>query len=372
VTENLINAMELGTATASVPAAAAGKVDVPGGEVALQATPTAPAEAKLDVNARGETKVTIVRGTAKLSGVNGAGDLDMNRGESASLGKAGTVHVLEAIPGYFDFAVVLGTDTPNFTIHDPRGSTALRFEFGGKCPNGGVMELDRDGRFRAPKVSGGKDGANVQVSGGEWRYRLRCTAGENEGPAVASGSVLVRQDDGRRPLPKTASDNTIDADGRTYRISYQSLIPNLKVRYAGAGSAFKLHLATGGAEETFDSTKSPISVTGSHLKEATYTYWIEHDGVKQDKISTLIINFDQTAPQVYIEAPVNGQPFADHVEVKGAVLPGWSAKVGGVDIPVDKNTRRFTATVDPPSGQALAIRLAHPSLGVHFYLRRGK
>ncbi len=87
-------------------------------------------------------------------------------------------------------------------------------------------------------------------------------------------------------------------------------------------------------------------------------------------MSTLKITFDQTAPQVYIESPPNGQTFGPEIDVRGAVLPGWSAKVDAFDIPIDKNTRRFAAKVPPPEGQALAIRLAHPQRGVHFYLRR--
>jgi hypothetical protein len=182
----------------------------------------------------------------------------------------------------------------------------------------------------------------------------------------------VVRDDGRRPLPKEPGVNPIDADGRTYRISYQSLVPNMKIRYGGTGTAFTLHLATGGADETFESTTPSFNVPGNKLKEATYTYWVDHDGVKSDKVSTLIINFDQTAPQVYIELPLNGQPFGPDIQVKGAVLPLWTAKVDVVEIPIDPHTRRFTATVPPPDGAALAIRLSHPQRGVHFYLRRAK
>jgi hypothetical protein len=48
-------------------------------------------------------------------------------------------------------------------------------------------------------------------------------------------------------------------------------------------------------------------------------------------------------------------------------------KVEGVEIPVDKNTRRFNASVGAPQGaNALAIRLSHPQRGVHYYMRRGK
>jgi hypothetical protein len=57
--------------------------------------------------------------------------------------------------------------------------------------------------------------------------------------------------------------------------------------------------------------------------------------------------------------------------VHGAVLPGWSAAVEEIAIPIDKQ-RRFTAKVGAPSGRALAIRLSHPQRGVHYYLRRQK
>jgi hypothetical protein len=107
------------------------------------------------------------------------------------------------------------------------------------------------------------------------------------------------------------------------------------------------------------------------LHEGTYTYWIDRDGVKQEKVSTLAIDFDQTAPQVYIESPINVQPWAGDIDVRGAVLPGWSAQVDAIAIPVDKQ-RRFAAKVGAPGGAALAIRLAHPQRGVHYYLRRQK
>ena len=115
-----------------------------------------------------------------------------------------------------------------------------------------------------------------------------------------------------------------------------------------------------------------ISVPGTKLREGTYTYWFDRDGVRDKNVSTLKIDFDQTAPQVYIELPVNGKPFAADVDVKGAVLQGWAAAVGDVTIPIDAQ-RRFIAKVSPPSGaQALAIKLSHPQRGVHFYLRRPK
>ena len=363
VADDLLFGLELGVATASVGAGTEGKVGVPGGGVLVRATDKGPGKARLDVNAKGETKIAVLEGSAKLTGAPGT-ELDMKTGEVASLQKVGKITQTAKIPDYFDLRVTVGE---TFTVHDPKGNSALQFVWPGKCPAGGTIELDSDPRFRTPRLTGGKESANIMAEAGAWSYRLLCSNGGGGG----SGRVIVRKDAGTRPLPKDPPVNPIDADGRTYRISYQSLIPNVTIKVPGTGRSFKLHLATGGAEETFDSDKPLFKVDGKKLKEATYTYWVDRDGVKQDKASTLIINFDQTAPQVYIESPANGKPFAAEIDVKGAVLPGWTAKVDVTEIPIDKNTRRFSAKVGAPSGQqALAIRLSHPQRGVHYYLRR--
>ena len=366
IQQELLLGLELGTGLATVPAQADGKVGVPGGIIELHGTKDAAAEARIEVNARGEAKVAMAHGSAKLVG---ASALEMSGGESATLLKAGTINPGVVIPRFFDFKVVVGDAPKSFMVHDPKGSTALQFAFNGKCTSGGTVELDRDGRFRTPRVSEGKETANMLVPGGSWAWRLRCAGGG----VAASGAIAVVADAGRRPLPPKPSKNPIDADGRVYTVSYQSLIPNIEVHYNGTGAAFKLHLAQGGVDEVFESSKPVVEIPGKKLKEATYTFWFEKDG-KQDKVTTLKISFDQTAAQVYIEQPLDGAAFGDDVEVGGAALPGWTAKVDAVEIPVtDPNTRRFHAKVPPPSGgaQALAIRLSHPQRGIHFYLRRG-
>ena len=360
--DDLAFAVELGDVRAVVTAPAL--VVLPGGAVALGGTPAAAGETRLDATPR-ETKVAMLRGGSKLTGASGA-ELGMNRGESAILSRAGAIRVIEVIPGYFDFRVGVGE---SLTIHDPRPPTSVQFQFDGRCPDGGIIEVDRDSRFRTSKVSAGKDFANVLIPGGTWSYRLRCTSDGSEGNAIASGRVSAVRDDGRRPLPKNQGVNDIDADGRNYRISYQSAIPSVAVHVRNPGASHKLHLASGGKEQTFDSSTATVTVPGAQLHEGAYSYWIDRDGVKQDKVSSLTIDFDQTAPQVYIESPGNGQPWSGDIDVRGAVLPGWAAAVEAIAIPVDKQ-RRFAAKVGAPSGTALAIRLSHPQRGVHYYLRR--
>jgi len=337
-----------------------------GGGLALAGAPATPVHARIEASAR-DTKVTLVRGRGKLTGAGGA-ELGLNRGESAWLARAGTIRSIDAIPAYFDLRIAAGE---SLTIHDPRPPTAVQFQFDGKCPDGGIIEVDRDGRFRTAKVSSGRELANIMIGTGDVAYRLRCSVNGVDGGAVASGRIVARRDDGRRPLTKGQGINDIDADGRNYRISYQSTIPTIVVHVGTSGNTLKLHLATAGKEQTFDSTTQTVTVPGNQLHEGTYSYWVDRNGVKQDKVSTLTIDFDQTAPQVYIESPLNGQPWGSDIDVRGAVLPGWSAAVEAIAIPID-GQRRFSAKVGIPGGNALSIRLSHPTRGVHYYLRRQK
>ena len=87
----------------------------------------------------------------------------MTRGESAALGRAGTIRVVEAIPTTFDLRVAAGEV---LTVHDLRPPTAGQFQFGGKCPEGGIAELDRDGRFPTPRASAGQDAPNLRADQG--------------------------------------------------------------------------------------------------------------------------------------------------------------------------------------------------------------
>jgi hypothetical protein len=362
--EDLGFAIEQGLTSAE--AAAPATIAVPAGAFALAGVPGAPAQARIEVSPR-DSRITMVRGRGTLTGAAGA-SLVLNRGESAWLTRTGAIRSVDAIPTYFDLRVVAGE---SLTIHDPKPPTAVQFQFDGKCADGGIIEVDRDGRFRTAKVSAGREFANVMVGVGDLSYRLRCSANGVDGSAVASGRIVARRDDGRRPLTKYQPVNDIDADGRNYRISYQSAIPSVVVHVANAGRTTRLHLAAAGKEQTFDSTTQTVTLPGVQLHEGTYSYWLDRDGVKQDKVSTLTIDFDQTAPQVYIESPVNGQPWAGDIDVRGAVLPGWSAAVEAIAVPVDSQ-RRFSAKVGIPAGNALAIRLSHPQRGVHYYLRRAK
>lgn len=358
--------LDLVAGPATITATGSVRITVPGGVLVLDGTHDAPTEATVEANGR-QTRVAMRRGTGVLRGARDA-ELALVQGTTASVTRTGALRELVRVPTYFDLRVSAGE---SFTIHDPRGKTAVQIAFASACTDGGTLEVDRDMRFRSPRTSAGPGAANVMLSAGAWAYRVRCHERGEDGPTVASGRVIVRRDSGRRPLPKRPAVNPIDADGRNYRISYQSVIPTVAFRHPRrSGKTWTLHLATGGTEQTFEATKPVVEVPGTKLAERTYTYWFDIDGVKDAKVATLTIDFDQTAPQVYIEAPLDGRPWADTIDVRGAVAEGWTPSIDGVTIPIDR-TRRFMARVGRPGeSRALAIKATHAQRGVHYYLRR--
>jgi hypothetical protein len=369
VTAALELELEAGAASVRVAAGQSDHVRVPGGQVKPNATPTTGAETRIDI-ARGNATITAVTGGAQLIGKRGD-PVELPPGESATVRANGSVAPGELVsPAYFDYELEAGKPS-SLTIHDSTGTTAVRFGFISVCKDEGAVELDRNALFRSPLVAVGKRHANLMVRAGNWSYRVRCITDGTRGDAVVSGRITVVRDRGVRPLPKDPPHFEIATDGRNYRLDYQSRIPDVHIRSGGRGSVFKLRLASGTDERVLSSSTGSFSIPGHSLREREYTFWVERDGVKS-KVSTLRIGFDQTAAQVYIEAPTDGRPWGPHVEVEGATLPGWSATIDGKAVASDKNTRRFSTIVPAPKeARAIAIQLAHPERGVHVYIRRG-
>lgn len=320
----------------------------PWGELGLDAGPV-------------ETRIRIENGTAALIGANGE-RLEMARGDVAVVARDGSIRAVAGPPRYFDVRVAAGESV---TIHDPMGATAVQIAFGRTCPTDGAIEIDRDARFAAARMSAGTDRANVMIQAGIWAYRVRC----GDGAPFASGRIVVLRDDGARRLPPVPAPVTIDADGRTWRVEYKSTLPSLVVRARGVARVYRLHLANGDNEATFNGVLPAIStptitVPSAQLREGTYTFWFERDGVPDPKRSTLVIAFDQTAPQISLQTR-----WGADIDVHGAALDGWTATIDGVALPIID--QRFAAKVPlPVDAKSLAIRFEHPQRGVHVYVRR--
>jgi hypothetical protein len=351
-----------GSATASADQGAVTTIELPGGKAVLQGTKGA-VTARMDVSAN-ESRLSVSRGVVDLTSKDGT-LLAVNRGDTASLSKVGALRVIDAVPTYFDVAFSVGESGQ---IHDPKGATAVKLLFSDKCNGNGDIEVDNDARFKTPKVSSGNGSANVMLPSGGWYYRLRC-----DGKIATSGRFLVVRDAGEQRLPAATPTNAVATDGRQYTMTYQSVVPNVSVEWKGAsGSNFKLVVASGGKSTSYNSATAKGTIPGKGLREGQFSFWFEREDGLKSKVSTLNVVFEQNAVQVYIETPVNGRPFGNPVEVRGAALEGWKAFTSeGVPLKLDKQ-RRFAAQFPTPSGNALAIKLSHPKFGTHYYLRRGQ
>ena len=261
------------------------------------------------------------------------------------------------------------------TIHDPHPPTAVQFQIGATCPAGGIVELAAEGQDLDLQRGGRGRFANLLVEAGSWTYRVRCYGTGGLGGAVATGRIHVERAPGTRGLPRAQpAVNRLDADGRSYRIAYDSVIPTLELRAQGTGSRFRLHVVLDGTGVVFESSLPTILVPSSALRDGAYTFWFERDGVKDAVVTSLAIERDTSATQLRLDAPIDGGSWATDltmrpIEVRGSAAPGWVLSIEGIPLPVD-DQGRFAASVGPLTTRALALRAEHATRGLHYFLRR--
>jgi hypothetical protein len=247
------------------------------------------------------------------------------------------------------------------SIHDPRGKARVRVSFTHLCARDGTLEIARNARYAEPTGGSGDSFVDVDLDVGTWWYRVRCGAFTQ---ASANGRLTVRKDRGTPLQATTPAVHTIAADGRTYRISYRDVIPDVRIEI---GEVAALNLDRDGHEEVIVPLPPATSVIahGKDLVDGTYTYW----GSDPNKKSTLIIGPDLTAPQVFIDAPRIDSTWSTELAVRGAVLAGWSLMLDQISIPIVKG--RFRTEVPRP-GRVLVLRFEHPKRGIQYYLRHAQ
>lgn len=357
---------ELEAGSITVRARALVSARVRGGTIMLDG----PSEAELNSD-NGDTMLATVSGSVRVLGKTPSDEHLLAVGERVRLDARGAIALLEASPTDVDVKV---RPEATITIHDPSPPTAIQFVLPLNCPGSGIVELAKDGQYGDPQRGGGFATANLLVEEGSWTYRVRCIRNGFANPPVAAGRVHVLRDSGNRSLPPNQpAVNRIDADGRNYRITYDSVPPTVEFHAKGQGARFTLHLARDGSEELFDSRLPTVLVPGTKLRDGHYMYWFDADGTKDAKVSTLTIDVDDTAPQLRIDSPVNGFPTPLHpksgLAIRGFAAPGWAVSVDSIQLPVDLRGR-FAANLNSFSNHALAVRAEHASRGTHYYLRR--
>jgi hypothetical protein len=337
-------------------------VDVPGGSI------VAKIGAACDVQAKSKgSHVSVRAGTAEVRTETGTETL--HAGEEASL--VGTrAEVLGRGIGYSDLVVTAGE---SFAVHDPGPPTAIGFS-AKACASGTAVELASGAKTLRASASGA-DTVSVLVPSGFYRYTVRCIEKEAVSDAVAAkGTISVLADSGTARLPHSAPAAFVDTDGRTYTVLYQSLLPTISVHWPGApkAAAYHLEVASGsGATRSITASGPAYSFVSGALTEGLHRFTFSVPGGARSPQTVLDVRFDNGAPAATLISPANGSvaPGATTV-VSGSASEGFKVSAFGRELPMDGQLR-FSGEVTVPAGRhALAIRFAHPSRGIHYYLRR--
>jgi hypothetical protein len=269
-------------------------------------------------------------------------------------------------PGVVD--VVAGAGD-SFVVHDPKPPTSVAFLHSG-CDGELVLTLDPGKRARE---TGGRGRVSAEIASGSHRYSLTCVKpGESKGVRVADGSVAVIADAGARRLARTAPASVVDADGRRYTVLYQTLLPNISMRWPNAPAApsYTLRVSSSSGSRSLSSSKPSYSFGAGALGEGDHTFSFEGGGARS-KSTSVAIRFDNAAPTASIASPAD-RSFAPgaSVVVSGSALPGWTVSSVGKDLTQDAQNRFSGEVSAPVAERALVIRFSHPSRGNHYYLRR--
>jgi hypothetical protein len=269
-------------------------------------------------------------------------------------------------PGVVDLVAGAGD---SFVIHDPKPPTSIAFLNAG-CDGELVLTLDPGKR---PRETGGRGRVSAEIAPGSHRYVVSCVKpGESKGTRVADGNVVVIADAGARRLARTAPASVVDTDGRRYTVLYQTLLPNVSVRWPNAptSGSYTLRVSSSSGARSLTSSKPSYSFGAGMLGEGDHTLSFEGGGARS-KPTSVAIRFDNAAPTASISSPQD-RSFAPgaSVVVSGYALPGWTVSSVGKDLTQDTQNRFSGEVSAPVAERALAIRFSHPSRGNHYYLRR--
>lgn len=335
------------------------EVIVPGGTiVARAANGGSAADVRLGEQ---EAVLSVKSGSVNFQGVEGRRELGPGGEHRWSYPPASEEVGSEVEPDFANMRVRAGE---SFVVHAPEVPVSVGFDFTDRCKGDGVFELAQSRRRTR-----GQGEVNVLLPAGVRAYSVRCIDERgNPGRVVAKGSVHVLEDAGTRKLPPRAPTSLVDADGRSYTIYYQNQLPELRVRWPNAPVAdlYKLDvdgevMSLGAPEHLFES--------GS-LRDGPHRLTFEAQQ-RKSRTAKVEVRFDNTAATASLTSPAE-RSFSpgDTVTIEGVALPAWKLSVQGGTIEQaggDRFQGRVQTSAEEPD---IAVRLSHPRLGTHYYLRR--
>jgi len=346
--------------------AAVVRIEVPGGAIIAKKG----AKAGVSVRRGRPTEVASQRGEVEVEGKNSHARLAA--GQTTRLARNGEIEVEDVPATTPDFSITAG-ESP--VVHDPSAPTGVRVVFANLCQGEGEVEFTGAATRKKWAHARGTGSAVMLGGPGKNRYRVHCLDENGVSDVKAEGTIVIAKDSGAAQLPRRAPHNTIDADGRRYTVLYQNLLPQLTVEWPSAptGKSFVLHVEPDhGDARTFDARTASVKFPSGKLAEGTYNLWFEipDDPGHRSPKTTLRIDFDNAAPAANIQEPAAGVPLSGPVTVAGVAVEGAKVSVNGADLPLDAQFR-FRDQASAKAGESsLAIRIAHPKHGVHYYLRR--
>jgi ferric-dicitrate binding protein FerR (iron transport regulator) len=264
-------------------------------------------------------------------------------------------------PDYFNLSAPAGE---SFVLHAPELPVAVAFEFGSKCPGEAEIEL-----LGKRQKSRGKGGANLLLSAGTRSYTVRClSASGAPGRTVARGTVHVLQDAGTRKLPPVPPTSHVEADGRTYTVYYPNQLPDISIRWPNPPQQSSYVLEVDGKPQ--DVSEPEYVFKSGGLRDGTHQISFRA-GTRRSRTTTIEVRFDNNAPTASLNQPADrGFSAGQEVKVEGVSLQAWKVSLEGGTISKESDGR-FSGSITPTAGHPdITVRLSHPRLGIHYYLRR--
>jgi hypothetical protein len=356
------------------------RLDIPGGVLRVRAAADGHSRTDVEVN-RDATSIRVVQGTATLDesdGPSGGSARVLSAGEQASIAarpttagpeSSGDVTEQDAEPTPLVADLTLDA-RERATVHATRVPLAVRLRYDAICTGGGLIEVRRAGSGAAIR-GGGRGTAVVSLAQGTHTLTLRC-----DGRVVAHGRLRILLDAGVHAAPRQAPQNTVDADGRRYTILYPSVLPVITVRWPRAPSASGYLLTVTpehGRPAEFRTPLPEHTLASGQVPEGTHVVrWQTADGRARSAETTIRVEFDNTAPVAQVREPGPEAPVMGTTRV--VVLAGEGAAVTVAEQPLTVEAGgRFTGQVRVPDGdRCLAVRVAVPRRGVHYFLRCGR
>ena len=349
------------------------RLNVPGGTITVRGTVSVPASADVVVDAR-ETDVFSRAGTTELHGRRSVKTLTGRESAWLEEGGAAEKSIVTSEPPQFTLPA-----GESATVHATQVPTPVRVRVDPACGAGAYVEVARAGRFMPVGLAeANEDGAQeravvLSLGEGSHTYRVRCP---EQAGAGSNGSVRILHDSGAARLPRTAGRNALHADGRRYSVLYQNLLPELTLDWPDAPAGEPLTLKLRESKDKVDEipvADPTYSLPSGKLGDGTYGFWFEvaRDPRLRSLETTVRIAFDNAAPAAEIHEPDDGfAPKDGKVLVSGVAVEGVHVSVGDTDIPLDAQYRFRGEVPVSPGDRSIAIRIAHPTRGVHYYLRR--